>query len=41
MMPNASYRELISTTHLPSLERPAEITGLPMEFINRCSGHRE
>jgi pimeloyl-ACP methyl ester carboxylesterase len=38
MMPNASCRELIGTAHLPSLERPAEITGLLLEFINRCSG---
>jgi pimeloyl-ACP methyl ester carboxylesterase len=40
MMPNASCRELIGTAHLPSLERPAEITALLLEFINRCSGRR-
>lgn len=33
---NGSYHELSGTAHLPSLERPADITGLIMEFINLC-----
>jgi pimeloyl-ACP methyl ester carboxylesterase len=35
MMLNGSRHELTGTAHLPSLERPAEITGLLAEFINR------
>lgn len=37
-MSNASGHELIGTAHLPSLDRPAEITGLLVEFISRCAG---
>jgi pimeloyl-ACP methyl ester carboxylesterase len=36
---NGSYHELSGAAHLPSLERPAEITGLVSEFIDRCSRH--
>jgi pimeloyl-ACP methyl ester carboxylesterase len=39
-MPNASGHVLTGTAHLPSLERPTEITGLLAEFIDRCSGRR-
>ncbi|MBR1283962.1 alpha/beta hydrolase [Bradyrhizobium sp. AUGA SZCCT0177] len=39
-MPNGSRHELAGVAHLPSLERPADITGLLTEFINRCSGRR-
>jgi pimeloyl-ACP methyl ester carboxylesterase len=35
MMPNGSFHALTGTAHLPSLERPAEVTGLLVEFINR------
>jgi pimeloyl-ACP methyl ester carboxylesterase len=35
-MLNASGHELTGAAHLPSLERPADITGLLVEFINRC-----
>lgn len=38
---NGSFHELPGAAHLPSLERPAEVTGLLAEFVNRCSGHRE
>jgi pimeloyl-ACP methyl ester carboxylesterase len=38
MMLNGSCHELTGAAHLPSLERPADITGLLAEFINRCSG---
>jgi pimeloyl-ACP methyl ester carboxylesterase len=37
-MPNASGRMLTGTAHLPSLERPTEITRLLAEFIDGCSG---
>lgn len=33
---NGSGHELAGAAHLPSLERPAEITGLIAEFIDRC-----
>ncbi len=36
-MPNASGHELTGTAHLPSLERPQEITRLVAAFIDRCS----
>lgn len=32
---NGSYHELSGAAHLPSLERPEEITGLVAEFIDR------
>jgi pimeloyl-ACP methyl ester carboxylesterase len=38
MMSNGSGHELTGAAHLPSLERPADITGLLAEFINRGSG---
>ncbi len=37
VMPNGSGHELAGVAHLPSLERPAEITGLFTDFIARCS----
>jgi pimeloyl-ACP methyl ester carboxylesterase len=37
-MPNASGRMLTGMAHLPSLERPAEITDLLAAFIDGCSG---
>jgi pimeloyl-ACP methyl ester carboxylesterase len=37
---SGSHHVLTGTAHLPSLERPADITGLLTEFINRCSGGR-
>lgn len=36
---NGSYHELTGAAHLPSLERPADITGPIAAFIHRCSGH--
>jgi len=38
---NGSYHELSGAAHLPSLERPAEITDLISEFISRCPDHGE
>ncbi|MFL9864404.1 alpha/beta hydrolase [Paraburkholderia fungorum] len=38
---NGSYHELSGAAHLPSLERPAEITNLLTAFIGRCSGREE
>ncbi len=35
-MPNGSGHELTGAAHLPSLERPAEITSLLTEFIAHC-----
>ncbi len=35
---NGSGHELTGAAHLPSLERPADVTGLLAEFINRCPG---
>jgi hypothetical protein len=40
MMLNGSCRELTGAAHLPSLERPADITGLLAAFVDRCSGRR-
>ncbi len=37
---NASCRELTGVAHLPSLDRPADITGLLAEFISCCSGRQ-
>jgi len=37
-MPNGSGHMLTGTAHLPSLERPAEITNLVAAFIDGCSG---
>lgn len=37
---HGSYHELTGAAHLPSLERPADVTGLLAEFIHRCSGRR-
>jgi pimeloyl-ACP methyl ester carboxylesterase len=37
---NGSGHDLTGAAHLPSLERPADITRLTSEFINRCSGRR-
>ena len=37
-MPNASSHVMTGTAHLPSLERPTEVTGLLADFIDRCSG---
>jgi len=39
-MLNGTGHMLAGTAHLPSLERPAEITGLLAKFIDRCSDHR-
>jgi pimeloyl-ACP methyl ester carboxylesterase len=39
-MPNASGHVLTGMAHLPSLERPAEITNLVAAFIDGCSGQR-
>jgi pimeloyl-ACP methyl ester carboxylesterase len=36
-MPNAVGHVLAGAAHLPSLERPAEITQLIVEFVRRCS----
>jgi len=35
---NGSWQLLSGTAHLPSLERPAEVTRLIAEFVGRCSG---
>ncbi len=37
-MSNGSCHVLTGAAHLPSLERPADITGLLAEFIDRCAG---
>jgi pimeloyl-ACP methyl ester carboxylesterase len=37
-LPNGAGQALAGTAHLPSLDRPADITGLLTEFIDRCSG---
>lgn len=37
-LPNGSFQGLAGAAHLPSLERPAEVTGLLAAFIDRCSG---
>lgn len=37
MMPNGSCHLLAGTAHLQSLDRPADVTGLLAECINRCS----
>ncbi len=34
---NGSSRVLTGTAHLPSLDRPDDVTNLLIEFINRCS----
>jgi pimeloyl-ACP methyl ester carboxylesterase len=39
-MPNGSGHMLTGTAHLPSLERPAEVTNLVAAFIDGCSGQR-
>jgi pimeloyl-ACP methyl ester carboxylesterase len=39
-MPNGSGHMLAGTAHLPSLERPAEITNLVAAFTDGCSGQR-
>ncbi|WP_208539303.1 alpha/beta fold hydrolase [Algihabitans albus] len=39
-MPRASGRKMTKVAHLPSLERPAEVTGLLTDFIDRCPGGR-
>lgn len=38
MVLNGSGHELAGAAHLPSLERPADVTGLLAQFIDRCSG---
>ncbi|MGZ5034749.1 MAG: alpha/beta fold hydrolase [Usitatibacter sp.] len=35
-MLNGSHHLLTAVAHLPSLERPADVTGLLAEFIDRC-----
>lgn len=40
MMPNGSHHGLAGAAHLPSLDRPAEVTSLIAAFINRSSGRR-
>lgn len=37
---NGSSQVLTDTAHLPSLDRPDDVTSLLMTFINRCSGQR-
>ena len=38
---SGSCHELTGAAHLPNLERPAEVTDLLVEFINRCSSAPE
>jgi pimeloyl-ACP methyl ester carboxylesterase len=40
MMLDGSHHVLTGTAHLPSLDRPADVTRLLAAFINRCSGRR-
>ncbi|MCP3467183.1 MULTISPECIES: alpha/beta fold hydrolase [unclassified Bradyrhizobium] len=40
-VPDAEGREMPGVAHLPSLERPEEITALIAEFANRCMGSAE
>ena len=35
---HGSFHELTGAAHLPSLERPADVTGLLAAFIDRCPG---
>ncbi len=35
---HGSFHELTGAVHLPSLERPADVTGLLAAFIDRCPG---
>jgi pimeloyl-ACP methyl ester carboxylesterase len=35
---NGSHRALTGTAHLPSLDRPADVTDLLTDFIDRCTG---
>ncbi|HWK44059.1 MAG TPA: alpha/beta hydrolase [Stellaceae bacterium] len=37
-MSNGSFRALTGAAHVASLVRPTEVTGLLVEFIDRCSG---
>lgn len=37
---SGSFYEMTGAAHLPSLERPADVTALLTKFIHRCSGHR-
>ena len=39
-MKSAEGKELTDTAHLPSLDRPTEVTGLITAFIDRCSDRR-
>ncbi|WP_315832722.1 alpha/beta hydrolase [Bradyrhizobium prioriisuperbiae] len=39
-MPNGAGHVLTGAAHLPSLERPADVTGLLTDFINRCSSRK-
>lgn len=38
---HGSFHEMTDAAHLPSLERPADVTGLLVEFINSCRGGGE
>lgn len=38
MLPNGSGHALTGAAHLPSLERPAEVTALIAAFVTRCAG---
>jgi pimeloyl-ACP methyl ester carboxylesterase len=40
MMSSASHHVLSGTAHLPSLDRPADVTRLLSAFIDRCCGRR-
>ena len=37
MIPDSSYRELQDCAHLPSLDRPAEISALVRDFVKSCA----
>ncbi|MDH2344103.1 alpha/beta hydrolase [Bradyrhizobium sp. SSUT77] len=39
-MPNASGYMLPGSAHLPSFERPVDVTDLVVDFVNRCSDNR-
>lgn len=40
-MPDSSRQVLVGSAHLPSLDRPDDVTSALLEFVERCSGQRK
>ena len=38
LLPNARYREIAQTKHLPCIEKPAELAGLIADFVRETAG---